>query len=168
MQYHLLGLTLVDPSLIASGDTVTLSDGTSSETYIFIGNTTNQPLGNESVTLNATVALGIATITSTNHGFVQNDVIRVTDSGTSGIPAGEYTLNSSTTANNIVFPVGAGANGTVTFEGLRRGAQRIVKRVVPTTTVTVSQAIFYTASYLVKAINRNAASLVFAQYTWRS
>jgi len=166
VQYHILSLTTVDPSLIASGNTLTIADGTNTETYLFLGNAANEAIGNESVTKTITVAAGVATITSNNHGFVSGDVIRVTAAtGSPAIPTGEYTLTGSTTTNNIVFAVPSGATGTATFEGLRRGTQRIVKRVVTTGSTTVSQAIFFTASYLVKAINRNAASIVFAQYT---
>lgn len=166
VQYHILSLTTVDPSLITSGDTLTIADGTNTETYLFLGNAANEAIGNESVTKTVTVAAGVATITSNNHGFVSGDVIRVTAAtGSPAIPTGEYTLTASTTANNIVFAVPSGATGTATFEGLRRGTQRIVKRVVTTGSTTVSQAIFFTASYLVKAINRNAVSIVFAQYT---
>lgn len=166
VQYHLLSLTTVDPSLIASGDTLSITDGVTVETYIFLGNAANESIGNESVTRSVTVAAGVATITSNNHGFVSGDVIRVTAAtGSPAIPAGEYTLTGATTANNIVFAVPSGATGTATFEGLRRGAQRIVKRVITASTTTVSQAIFFTASYLVKAINRNATGIVFAQYT---
>jgi hypothetical protein len=173
VQYHLLSLTMVDPTLIANADTLTLTDGTSTETYLFVGSQnpgppivqTNEAIGNESVTLSATVAAGTATVVSTRHGFLSGDVIRVTASGTSGIPAGNYTLTGATTANNIVFTVPSGATGTVTFEGLTRGTSRLVKRVVTNGTTTVSQAIYFTASFIVKAFNRNAASLVFAQYT---
>ena len=163
-QYHLLGLTMVDPSLIASGDTISLTDGTTTETYVFVGNANNEFIGNESKTLSATVAAGVAQVTSTNHGFQNNDVIRVTASGTSGIPTGNYTV-SGVAANTFNITVTAGANGTLTLEGLTRGAARLVKRVITTGTVTVSQAIYYTASYLIKAFNRNTNSIVFAQYT---
>jgi hypothetical protein len=103
----------------------TLTDGTTTETYVFVASQnpgppiveTNEAIGNESVTLSATVAAGTATITSTRHGFLSGDVIRVTASGTSGIPAGNYTLTGATTANDIVFAVPSGATGTVTFEG---------------------------------------------------
>jgi hypothetical protein len=173
VQYHLLSLTTVDPNLIANGDTLSLTDGTTTETYVFVASQnpgppivqTNEAIGNESVTLSATVAAGVATITSTRHGFLSGDVIRVTASGTSGIPAGNYTLTGATTANDIVFAVPSGATGTVTFEGLTRGTSRLVKRVTTTSNTTVSQAIYFTASYIVKAFNRNTASLVFAQYT---
>jgi hypothetical protein len=174
VQYHLLSLTTVDPSGIANGDTLSLTDGTTTETYLFVGSQTGSPavqtneaIGNETVTLSATIVGTTATITSTRHGFLSGDVIRVTASGTSGIPIGNYTLTAGTTANDIVFTVPSGATGTVTFEGLTRGASRLVKRVVTTASpiVTVSQAIYYTASYLIKAVNRNSASIVYAQYT---
>jgi hypothetical protein len=164
VQYHLLSLTMVDPSLIASADTLTLTDGTSTETYLFVGDAENEPVGNESVTQSITVAGTTATVTRTDHGFLANDVIRLTSSGTSGIPTGNYTV-ATAAAGNFTFTVASGATGTATFEGLTRGTSRLVKRVVTNGTTTVSQAIYFTASFIVKAFNRNAASLVFAQYT---
>jgi hypothetical protein len=164
VQYHLLSLTMVDPSLIASGDTLSLTDGTSTETYLFVGDAQNEPVGNESVTQSITVAGVTATVTRTDHGFLAGDVIRLTSSGTSGIPTGNYTV-ATAAAGNFTFTVASGATGTATFEGLTRGTSRLVKRVVTNGTTTVSQAIYFTASYIVKAFNRNAASLVFAQYT---
>jgi hypothetical protein len=164
VQYHLLSLTMVDPSLIASADTLTLTDGTSTETYLFVGDAQNEPVGNESVTQSITVAGVTATVTRTDHGFLAGDVIRLTSSGTSGIPTGNYTVVTAA-AGNFTFTVASGATGTATFEGLTRGTSRLVKRVVTNGTTTVSQAIYFTASFIVKAFNRNAASLVFAQYT---
>jgi hypothetical protein len=164
VQYHLLSLTMVDPTLIASADTLTLTDGTSTETYLFVGDAENEPVGNESVTQSITVAGTTATVTRTDHGFLVNDVIRITSSGTSGIPTGNYTV-ATAAAGNFTFTVASGATGTATFEGLTRGTSRLVKRVVTNGTTTVSQAIYFTASFIVKAFNRNAASLVFAQYT---
>jgi hypothetical protein len=164
VQYHLLSLTMVDPSLIANADTLILTDGTSTETYLFVGDAENEPVGNESVTQSITVAGVTATVTRTDHGFLAGDVIRLTSSGTSGIPTGNYTV-ATAAAGNFTFTVASGATGTATFEGLTRGTSRLVKRVVTNGTTTVSQAIYFTASYIVKAFNRNAASLVFAQYT---
>lgn len=163
-QYHLLSLTMVDPSTINSGDTLSLTDGTSTETYVFVGNASNEALGNESKTLSAVVVGTTATITSNNHLFANNDVIRVTASGTSGIPLGNYVV-SGVAANTFNITIASGASGTVTFEGLTRGTSRLVKRVTTDANTTVSQSIYYTSSYLIKAFNRNAASLVFAQYT---
>ena len=164
VQYHLLSLTMVDPTLIANADTLSLTDGTSTETYLFVGDAENEPVGNESVTQSITVAGTTATVTRTDHGFLANDVIRITSSGTSGIPTGNYTVVTAA-AGNFTFTVASGATGTATFEGLTRGTSRLVKRVVTTSATTVSQAIYFTASFIVKAFNRNAASLVFAQYT---
>lgn len=163
-QYHLFSMTVVNPSDIVNGDTISITDGTSTESYVFIGNASNEPIGNESVTQSISVAGTTATVTRSNHGFLANDVIRITDAGTSGIPIGNYTV-ATAVAGSFTFTVPSGATGTATFEGLTRGTSRIVKRVVATNTVTVSQAIYFTASYLIKAINRNSASLVYAQYT---
>ena len=163
-QYHLLTLTLVDPANIVPTEKVTLTDGVTTENYVFVGNGANEPVGNESITVTVAAAGTTITVTRTNHGFLLNDIIRVTASGSSNIPIGEYTA-INIAANTFDFVVTSGNAGTVTFEGLRRGTDRLVKRVIGNTTTTPSQAIFYTASYLIKAINRNAASVVYAQYT---
>ena len=166
VQYHLLSLTTVDPSLIANGNTLSLTDGVTTETYIFYADATNAPVGNETVTNAVTVAGTTATVNRTAHGFQNNDYIRVL-SAVGGIPAGEYQI-TVTTANQFTFTVASGATGSITFEGTRTSTgQRIVKRVITTASpiVTVSQAIYYTASYLIKAFNRNSTSIVYAQYT---
>lgn len=163
-QYHILSLTTVDPSLIANADTISLTDGTTTETYVFVGDAQNEPVGNESVTQSISVALPTATVTRTDHGFLAGDVIRITNSGTSGIPTGNYTV-ATAVAGSFTFTVASGATGTATFEGLTRGTSRLVKRVIASTNTTVSQAIYLTSSYIVKAFNRNPTSMVFAQYT---
>ena len=164
VQYHLRSMTLVDPTLITSGNKLSVTDGTTTETYLFLGNNSNEPIGNSSVTVAASVSLPNATITSNNHGFANGDIIRVTDGDTSNIPAGEYTV-SNVAANTFKITVASGATGNVVLEGVRRGTERIVKLVVPTLSVTTSQSIFFTASYLIKAFNRNPNSIIYAQYT---
>ena len=164
VQYHLRSMTLVDPTLITSGDKLSVTDGTTTETYLFLGDAANEAIGNSSVTIAASVSLPTATITSNNHGFANGDIIRVTDGDTSNIPAGEYTV-SNVAANTFDITVASGATGNVVLEGVRRGTERIVKLVVPTLSVTTSQSIYFTASYLIKAFNRNPNSIVYAQYT---
>jgi hypothetical protein len=166
VQYHLRSLTTVDPTLIANGDTLSVTDGTTTETYRFYTDATNAPVGNETVTNSIAVAGTTATVNRTAHGFQNNDYIRILSS-VGGIPVGEYQI-TVTTANQFTFTVASGATGDCTFEGTRTSTgQRIVKVVKTTTpaTFTVSQAIYYTASYLIKAFNRNSTSIVYAQYT---
>ena len=163
-QYHLLSFTVIDPSQITATKYVQISDGVVTERYLFVGDGSNDAIGNESTTTTASVVSTTATITISNHGFLANDVIRITDSGTSGIPTGNYTVQTAV-AGSFTITIPSGATGTITFEGLTRGTNRLVKRVITAGTTTVSQAIFYTASYLVKAINRNLSSIVYGQYT---
>jgi hypothetical protein len=156
LQYHIRTFTVVDPTKLTSGDTVSLTDGTTTETYLFLGDAANDAIGNESVKESLTVAGTTATVTHTAHGFANGDIIRVTDVGTSSIAIGEYTFD---------FTIASGSTGTASFEGVRRGTSRLAKLVVTDTDVTVSQSIYFTASYLIKAINRNPNSIVYAQYT---
>ena len=164
LQYHIRTFTVVDPTKLTSGDTVSLTDGTTTETYLFLGDAANDAIGNESVTETIAVAGTTATVTHTAHGFANGDIIRVTDVGTSSIAIGEYTVFNAA-ANTFDFTIASGSTGTASFEGVRRGTSRLAKLVVTDTDVTVSQSIYFTASYLIKAINRNPNSIVYAQYT---
>ena len=164
LQYHIRTFTVVDPTKLTSGDTVSLTDGTTTETYLFLGDAANDAIGNESVKESLTVAGTTATVTHTAHGFANGDIIRVTDVGTSSIAIGEYTVFNAA-ANTFDFTIASGSTGTASFEGVRRGTSRLAKLVVTDTDVTVSQSIYFTASYLIKAINRNPNSIVYAQYT---
>lgn len=166
LDYRAMVLALVAPSLITSGDYMTLG----TQSYVFVGNANNEPVGNESTTSPATTAAYVE-VTQVNHGFVVNDVIRVTATTViTGIAPGIYTISAVPSANTFRFGAGAAAGpGTVTYEGTVNASGRyFVKRYVAapgTPGVTLSESIDYTARLLVKAINRNANSTVYAKYT---
>lgn len=163
LDYRALVLAIVAPSLITSGDYMTLG----TQQYVFVGNASNQPVGNESTTSPATTASYVE-ITQVAHGFAVNDVIRVTATTTiTGVAPGLYTISAVPTANTFRFATGAAAGpGTVTYEGTSNSTgQRFVKRYVTSSSVTLSESIDLTARGLVKAINRNPSSTVYAKYT---
>lgn len=162
MGYRTLNLAIVAPVLISNGYYLTFG----TQNYLFRGNASNEPVGNEQTTSPATTTSYVE-VTQTNHGFLSGDVIYLDSlNGVTGIAPGSYTISAVPSANTFRFGAGAAGSGTVTYEGLADSAgKRLVKRYVPSGTVTLSESIALTARGLVKAFNRNAASTVYAKYT---
>jgi hypothetical protein len=160
--YRSMELAIVAPSLIANNDHVTLGGSG----YVFKGNAANEPVGNERTTASATTS-GYVEITRTNHGFTVGDTIRVVSAtGLGGVAAGTYSVSVVPTANTFRFGTGASGTGTVTFEGVSDiSGRRLVKLYVSNANVTFSEAVAFTARGFVKAVNRNAASVLYARYT---
>lgn len=160
--YRSLNLSLVAPVLISNGDYITFG----TEQYIFRGNANNEPIGNESTTSPATTTSFID-VTQANHGLLLNDVIRLTAlSGITGVSPGLFTVSAVPSANTFRFATGAAGSGTVTYEGVNDSSgKRLVKRFIPDANTTLSESIASTARGLVKAFNRNTASVVYAKYT---
>lgn len=160
-QYRSLFLSVVAPTDISSADTITVG----SQVYKFLGNASNQPFANETVIASAARAANVITVTWTNHGFSTNDVVLVSNSTVLSVTVGFKTI-TVTGANTFTFSdTGAAVTGTVTIEGSYDAtSRRIVKRVITTTSTTLSESIAQTAQSLVKAINRNTNSTVYAQY----
>lgn len=167
-QYRSLSFALVAPAKLADGDTLTVAG----EIYEFYSDTLNQTVGNKISTDPATTSTYVE-VTHTGHGFQANDVINVISVvGISGIAAGQYTISAVPTANTFRFGTGATGSGTVTYEGLEAAnGNRIVTLTTasslssyPTNQTTLAESIDASARALVKAINRNAAATVYAQY----
>lgn len=159
-QYRQLELALIAPSNISNGDTVTIAGAI----YKFYGNAANEYVGNALTTAPATTSSYVE-VTWTNHGLAANDYVNVISStGLTGLSLTEYQISAVPTPNTFRFATGITGSGTVTFEGLLSGSAYIVKRTIPTTTTTLAEAIDATARALIKAINRNTASTIYAQY----
>jgi hypothetical protein len=160
-QYRTLFLSVVAPTNISSGDTITIG----TQVYKFLGNANNEPFGNQTVIAAAVRAANVITVTWTNHGFSTNDVVLVSASTTLAATTGFKTI-TVTGANTFTFAdTGAAVAGTVTIEGAYDSTgRRFVRRVITATSATLSESIAQTAQYLVKAINRNTNSTVYAQY----
>lgn len=160
-QYRTLFLNVIAPTNIASGDTITIG----TQVYKFLGNATNQPFANETVIAPAVRAANVITVTWANHGFATNDVVLVSASTTLAATNGFKTI-TVTGANTFTFAdTGAAVAGTVTIEGAYDSTTRyFVKRVITSVNTTLSESIAQTAQFLVKAINRNVNSTVYAQY----
>jgi len=161
IQYRLLQLAIVAPKNITSGDTVTIAGSV----YQFVGDAASAAVGN-SLTTSAATTTSYIEITQTAHGFITGDFVRlISVVGITGIAAGEYAV---TQINANVFRIGSGASGsgTATYEGTKKASgNRLVKLSIDSTLVTLAESIDATARALVKAINRNTAATIYAQYT---
>lgn len=162
-QFRTLDLAIVAPNLISNADVLTIG----AASYVFRGNATNQPVGNDRTSSAATWAANVATVTQTAHGFSTGDTINVLSS-TFSLATGVVTI-TVTGANTFTFASATGgASGTVEYEGLADSTGRRLVRLsivfAGATSPTLSEAIAFTARALLKAINRNAASTVYAQY----
>ena len=155
-----LDLNLVNPDLISNSNTITIAGST----YIYRYNTGLESLGNQVVTKAVTVLTGVATVTAPN-AFTAGDVIYVFGVTLVGITEGLYTILTAG-ATNFTFATGAGnATGTVTFEGRTNSTgNRLVKLYKAGITYSQAECIDFTARALVRAINRNTASTVYAVY----
>ena len=154
---HLLDLSVVDTdnSTIQEDDGITVRLGAVERSYV-----ARKGIGNQTVDAAATVAAGTATVTYTAHGFLTGYKIQVISS-TSSIPIDEYAV-TYVDANTFTFTVPSGSSGTVTFAGISNGTDDIF--FLDSTNPSIGIMLRNTAQGIVKAINRDASSLVYANY----
>ena len=154
---HLIDLSVVDTdnTTIQEGDGITVKVGAVERSYV-----ARKGIGNQTVDAAATVATGTATVTYAAHGFLTGYKIQVISS-TSSIPIAEYAV-TKIDANTFTFPVPSGTSGTVTFAGISNGTDDIF--FLDSANDSISIRLRNTAQGIVKAINRDASSLVYANY----
>lgn len=160
--YRALTLSLVSADLITNNDILTIG----TRQYIFKSNAANGFVGNMLVTGTAARVANVVTVTFTNHGFATGDnILVVTSTLVPPIVTGSKTI-TVTGANTFTFAdTAANSAGNIQFEGTEDSAGRGFVKVFKTNvTTTLSQSIANTASYLVKSINRDQLSTVYALY----
>jgi hypothetical protein len=154
---HFIQINLVAPTDIADADYIEVKQDPTTRRYVWRTGVAN----------NTTTAgsAGTTTLTGTEaaHGFLTGDVIYVSNSvGGVAVTEGEYTL-SGVTANTFTFTANVGAAPTqFDVQALRNAAGYNLASLL--TTGTVGQNIDTTARGLVKAINRDDSSPVYARY----
>lgn len=161
--YRQLATSLITTIPITSGDVLEIAG----EDYIFRGNATNAYIGNDITTSSATVGSGVITVTQVAHGLSNNDYIYLISA--SGITKAEGLYQIALlTADTFSFATGAtGTSGTVTYEGRKDSTGKyLVTLTEPSSTAadTIAESIDFTARSIVKAVNRNSASPVYAKY----
>ena len=155
-----VNLQMIDNSLISSGNTfgirVVSGVTTTDKTYV-----ARSGLGNTLTWTNSITGVGPFTVTYSGHNFSTGDTLYISNV-TGGTFANQTVTISGTTATDFTFALtGTGTPTALWFEGRTNGTNYIF---------TVSGAsgatgIADTAQALVKAINTDTSSLVYARYT---
>lgn len=153
----LINLQTVDPSAMVSADFVEVKVGATTRRYVARTNVANENTKCTSVTGTTTIV-----VTYNSHGLVTGDTVYISRV-TGTVTEGTYTLTAST-ANTFTFVATVGQTATdLDFMGVTNGTYNIFQLVNASGSVSVNLS--KTAKGLVKAINRDASSLVYARYT---
>ncbi len=153
---HFVEMSLVAPGDLANNDFVEVRVDATTRRYVC-----RTGVGNKTVTAEAVAGTGTITITYTSHGFTTGDVIRVSRiSGT--LTVGTYAVTVVDPDNFTITSVGESATD-LDFQGLTDGTNPIFT--LDNSSASVSVQLRDTAQGLVKAINRDGSSLVYARYT---
>jgi hypothetical protein len=163
--YQALSLAVVAPRLLASGYLLTVN----SQVYVFRRNANdNLAVVNELTTSAAVRAGSTVTVTQVQHGFANGDKIYVVETGTLAVTPGLYSITVTSVDTFTFVSAGAAGAGSILYEGRQDSSNRFLIKAFDDTVsandVTTSEAIDGTARSLIKAINRNPASGIYAQY----
>lgn len=169
-QYESLELSVISASNIVNGTTLGVGGVNS---YMFRRNASNDDaVANQMVQSTAVRAANVVTVTQVNHGFTTGETIWVFDSNfVNPIPSGSKTV-TVIDPNTFTFPDTNGAEPGpglyIIYEGRTDNAGFFLMKASFSSSVvstTAAQAIQVTARSIAKAIARNPASVVYAQYT---
>jgi len=153
---HTIAFNVIDPLVIVAAQYVEVKVGGVTRRYVFRGGVGNS-------TVSATGAgTGTITVTYTAHGMINGDQIRISKiTGTA--PEGLYAI-AGVTANTFTFSSPGNTATALDFQGVRNAA---LDGIVAFDKANASKSVRIrsTALFLVKAINRDATSEVYARYT---
>lgn len=152
---HLLELALVssDPTFVNSGDFIEVKQGGTTRRYIF-----RASVGNSTVSATANGATTIIGVTYTAHGMSNGDTVYVSNV-TGTVPEGRYTI-TVTGANTFQFTSTGNSATALDFQGFQDNADHGLVQLVPGGAAGLDA----TARAIVKAINRDTSSPVYARY----
>lgn len=159
---HLLNFSVVAPSVILAAAYIQVRIGSSGTPRKY---TARAGVANQTMHADASIAATVMTVTYTAHGLSANDVIYASNfiSGGTAPAEGAYTVATVPTADTFTVTVVNGTAATVLdITGLRNSAGDGL--FFFQTSGTLSQNIAITAQHLVRAINRDASSSVYARY----
>lgn len=154
---HLLNLAVTSTSTtyINAADWVEVQIGAVTRRYVARGG-----VGNSTVASSSVSGTGTLTITYTAHGFSNGDTVYVSNVAGGAFAVGTYTV-AGVTANTFTI-TGTGTATSLDFQGVTNGTYPIFTLLAPGT--SVSTGLDTTARALVKAINRDSSSPVYARY----
>jgi hypothetical protein len=151
---HNLSFSLISTDNINAGDIFQIKIGSTTLSYVVRTGVGNETVKAESVSGTTTI-----TITYTAHGFSNGDTVYISRV-TGTLPEGTYTV-SGVAANTFVITSTGNSASDLDFQGLTNGTNPIFTLDTATFPVNLRK----TAQNLVKAINRDPNSLVYARYT---
>ncbi len=152
---HTLNLDVADTSALAANDYVIFKVGVTERRYVFKSGVANRIVKAETAAGTTTI-----TITYTAHGFSNGWTVFISDV-TGTVPEGLYTV-SGVTANTFDITSTGNSATALSFQGVTDGTFFISG--FDNSSISVSVQLRTTAQLLVKAVNRDDASLVYGQY----
>jgi hypothetical protein len=158
---HTIEIDVVDSTVISNGDKFEIKIGSTTRTY-----TARTGVANVNTTAtSATFVLTTITVNYTAHGLLANDVILVSNAqGTGSLPSGTFTV-ATAAANSFTFTALATPTTltTLDFQGVRNSSGEYIFS-LDSSSSSASVRLATTAKGLIKAVNRDPSSLVYANY----
>ena len=153
---HTLEIALIgtNSASIGTGDYLEVQLGSLTRRYFFIVG-----VGNSTVPATAVSGTSTITVTYPNHGFGNGYYVYISNV-TGTVPAGIYTISGVTT-NTFQFTSTGNSATALDFQG---AAQTTGLPIIQLVTDTGAGGIDATARGIVKAINRDQSSLIYANY----
>lgn len=154
---QLLEFNVIDPSLLAQADYIETKVDATTRRYVARSGVGNQTRASTSVSGAVTL-----TVTYAAHGFLAGYTVYISNV-TGGSYANQTVTLSSVNANDFTFTAtGSGSATALEFQGVTDGTNAIFYL---SASSSFAVQIRDTAQAIVKAINRDASSLIYAQYT---
>lgn len=154
---HVLDFSLIDTSAINNNDYLEIQVNATTRRYVARSGVANNLSTSESVS-----GTGTVTITYTAHGLLDGDTVYISNVSGS-VPEGSYTV-SGATANTFDITSSGNSATSVDFEGVTDISGYYIFY-FDTASGSVSVQLRDTAQAIVKAINKDDSSLVYARYT---
>lgn len=158
---HTIEIDVVDSTVISNGDLFKIRIGSTTRNYV-----ARQGVSNTNTTAtSASFVTTTITVNYTAHGLLANDVILVSNAqGTGSLPSGTFTV-ATAAANSFTFTALAAPTTltTLDFQGVRNSAGDYMFS-LDSTSSSASVRLRNTAQGIIKAVNRDPSSLVYANY----
>jgi hypothetical protein len=153
---HLLNFQVVDTTAMVSGDFVEVKVDATTRRYV-----ARTGVGNSNQSAESVSGVGTVTITYTSHGLQNGDTVLVSNV-TGTVPEATYTV-SGVTANTFDLTSPGNSATALDFQGVTNGTYGIFQ--LDNSSASFAVQLRNTAEGIVKAINRDDSSLVYARYT---
>ncbi len=157
---HTLNLDVIDTSVLSSGSYVEVKVDAVTRRYVARTGVANVNVASRSVAVAGTTL----TITYTAHGFSNGDTVYISNStGVGTQPTGSYVVSGVTANTFDITQAGTTSVAYLEFQGVTNGTYYMFK--LDNSSASISTQLRETAQGLVKAINRDTSSVIYAFYT---